>query len=179
MTVLATTHSWDSLLGDEVLAHLQAQLASARRLLQIVLEQGVAIRGREIESVVRLAGILGAELERRQLLEDERTGLLERAGARLGVASGAVTLALLEELMDPGAALQARAASAELRGLLDELQREHFCNRAMMSQELAFLDHLLRLVDRESEAGYDAGGERPVLAPQLLAGRHRVLDLEA
>jgi len=173
VTVLVRTHSSDSLLGDEVLAHLHAQLASARRLLQIVLEQGVAIRGREVEAVVRLAGILGAELERRQLLEHERTGLLERAGARLGVASGAVTLALLEGIMDPGVAVQARAASAELRGLLDELQREHCCNRAMMSQELAFLDHLLRFLARRRENAsrfLDGVASIPGLRPQREIG---------
>ena len=36
-------------LGDDVVAHLDAQIASARRLLSAVLRQGQAIRAREVD----------------------------------------------------------------------------------------------------------------------------------
>ena len=58
--------------------------------------------------------------------------------------------------MPPELAQIARARSAQLRGLLFEAQREHSVNRALMSQELAFLDHLLRLVDGDGPGAYDA-----------------------
>ena len=61
--------------------------------------------------------------------------------------------------MESDAATEARLKSSELRGLLEELQREHTLNRALMSQELAFLDHLLRLADGDSRLGYDAAGD--------------------
>jgi hypothetical protein len=176
MSALATTDQGDAILTDDVLAHLDAQLVAVRRLLQIVLEQGAAIRQRDVHNVVRLAGALQAELQRRKQLEDERVLLLERAGARLGVTAGSVTLSLLEGLMDPGVAGEARTRSSELRGLLSEVQREHVCNRALMHQELAFLDHLLRLVDDGSGA-YNAGGERPT-GNQSLATRRGVFDQE-
>ncbi len=73
-------------LGEEIIAHLDAQIASARGLLGVVLEQGAAIRARDVQAVVRLAGILRGEMGRRQLLEEERTALLARCGERLGVA---------------------------------------------------------------------------------------------
>lgn len=166
------------LLEGDVLAHLDAQLVAARRLLQIVLEQGVAIRNRDVRSVVALTGILQAELQRRSLLESERARLLERAGARLQVAPAAVTLSLLESLLEPRAALVARARTSELRGLLEEAQREHYVNRVLMNQELAFLDHLLRLAGEGDELGYDAAGDRPAPGASASTAGRRMLDLE-
>ena len=66
----------DRALAAEVLAHLDAQIHSARSLLAVVLEQGAAIRAREVAPVVRTAGILRGEMGRRQLLEEERSRLL-------------------------------------------------------------------------------------------------------
>ena len=56
-------------LTREVLAHLDAQIASAQRLLETVLEQGAAIRARDVHTVVRLAGMLHGEMSRRQAIE--------------------------------------------------------------------------------------------------------------
>ncbi len=100
----------DRVLAAEVLAHLDAQIDSARSLLELVLEQGAAIRARDVHTVVRLAGILRGEMGRRQLLEEERARLLARSGERLGVAPEAVTLALLSALMDD-ASVRAREHS--------------------------------------------------------------------
>ncbi len=175
-TVLVVREAGDEVLAGEVLVHLDEQLVAARRLLQVVLEQGVAIRRRDVRGVVELTGELQAELQRRQVLEGQRAELLGRAGTRLGVAAASVTLALLESLMDEATAERARAASSELRGLLEIVQREHYCNRALMSQELAFLDHLLRLAGIGGEKGYDAGGDR-VSSSAANAGGHRMLDL--
>jgi hypothetical protein len=167
----------DTALTGEVLAHLEAQLIAARRLLQVVLEQGVAIRNRDVRGVVQLTGVLQAELQRRQLLETQRLALLQRAGTRLGVPGGSVTLALLETLMDPDSALLGGARSAELRGLLETVQREHHVNRALMGQELAFLDHLLKLAGIGGDESYNAGGDRLATTAAQQTG-HRVFDLE-
>jgi hypothetical protein len=174
--VMAGEH--DAVLAGDVIAHLETQLTSARRLLQIVLKQGEAIRERNVQSVVALTGMLQAEMQRRNLLEDERSRLLDRAGARLGIAPGAVTLTLLSSLMSDDSASLALERSLELRGLLAELKREHQCNRALMQQELAFLDHLLRLADDRADTTYDSVGVRPTATPTLGAQR-RTLDLEA
>jgi flagellar biosynthesis/type III secretory pathway chaperone len=177
MTALPATLEVDAILTADVIRHLDAQLVSVRRLLQIVLEQGAAIRRRDVTNVVSLTGILHAELQRRKLLEDERARLLERAGSRLGVPAAAVTLTLLERLMDSESASGARARSAELRGRLEEVQREHHVNRALMNQELAFLDHLLRLAGQGGDTVYDANGERPAAGRPAMT-THRVFDLE-
>jgi hypothetical protein len=170
------TERADAVLTTEVIAHLEAQLMGARRLLAVVLEQGAAIRNRDVRGVVRLTGVLQAELKRRELLEHERVALLARAGARLGVSAASITMSLLETLMDRESALLAGARSAELRGLLEVIQREHHVNRALMTQELAFLDHLLKLAGIGDET-YSAGGDRLATTAAFLTG-HRVLDLE-
>ncbi|HYB27744.1 MAG TPA: flagellar export chaperone FlgN [Solirubrobacteraceae bacterium] len=167
----------DTILTGEVTAHLEAQLVAARRLLGVVLEQGAAIRNRDVRSVVQLTGLLQAELHRRRLLENERMLLLARAGVRLGSNPASITVGMLETVMDPESAQLAAARSAELRGLLEEIRREHYVNRALMSQELAFLDHLLKLAGLGGDESYNAGGDRLATTAADVTG-HRVLDLE-
>ncbi|HXE43722.1 MAG TPA: flagellar export chaperone FlgN [Conexibacter sp.] len=173
----------DPRLAGDVLAHLEAQLVSARKLLHAVLAQTVAIRAQDVDGVVRQVATFQAELERRARLEEDRARLLARAGALLGMTPAAVTLSQLTTLMAPHDAQLAHARSAELQGLLAELQREHTCNQALMRQELAFLDHLLRLVGAggmgPADAGaYTAGGIRPAHVPYTATARG-ALNLQA
>jgi hypothetical protein len=178
MSVLVSTEQFDSALTSDVIAHLEAQLVSARRLLQVVLEQGAAIRARDVQLVVSLTGTLQAELQRRTVIERDRALLLDRAATHLGVSATAVSMSLLDAIMDPARAPLAHANSAELRGILEEVQREHYVNRALMNQELAFLDHLLRLADADRHLGYDSAGDHNRVTGPRLSSRHRVLDLE-
>jgi hypothetical protein len=176
---LVAPEARDGALGAEVLAHLDAQIDSARRLLQVVLEQGAAIRERDVHTVVRLAGILRGEMGRRQLLEEQRVRLLARCGERLGISGEDVTLGRVSALMEPTAAELASSRSAELRGLLHELQREHTCNRALMQIELGFLDHLMGILAMDGVGGYDTdGSSKPIARPRPSGGLH-VLDLHA
>ena len=163
-----------TMLEAELLTHLDAQLISARRLLGLILEQGKAIRSRDVDGVLGRLAEVQTEMGRRGALEQDRAGLLQRAGASLGVLATEVTLERLCLLVTPAAADSARERSAELRGLLGEIAREHGINRALMRQELSFLSHLTRLIGRETEPGYQAsGGTTP--APSS----HHVLDLQA
>ncbi len=173
-------------LGSEVLAHLDAQIASVQRLLEIVLEQGAAIRARDVHTVVRFAGLLHGELARRQQIEATRSQLLERAGMLLGIPAQAVTLTRLSVLLDPARAQLAAERSAHLRGLLEELRREHACNRALMQIELSFLDHLMQSLALDAGVhSYDARGTTTGMSGGGRAGGRapintlRVLDLSA
>jgi FlgN protein len=163
-------------LEAELLVHLDAQIASARRLLALVLEQGKAIRARDVEGVLARLTDVQTEMGRRGALEQDRAALLQRAGAALSVPAAEVTLERLCALVSPGAAETSRERSAELRGLLAEIAREHGINRALMRQELAFLAHLTRLVGQEPEPGYGRPGGS---AGAPVAPVHRVLDLQA
>jgi hypothetical protein len=168
------------LLASDVLAHLDAQIASVRRLLEIVLEQGAAIRARDVHTVVRLAGLLHGELARRSQIEENRSLLLERAGAQLGISAQAVTLTRLSVLLHPAHAQLAAERSARLRGLLEELRREHSCNRALMQIELSFLDHLMQSLSLDAGVhSYDPRGSTTSGANAARHGALRVLDLQA
>jgi hypothetical protein len=169
----------DRALAAEVLTHLDAQIESARSLLEVVLEQGAAIRARDVHTVVRLAGILRGEMGRRQLLEEERARLLARSGERLRVPGEAVTLALLSTLMDDAGSERANTRSAELRGLLHELQREHTSNRTLMQIELGFLDHLMGMLSLDGVNGYDTHGSSTHITRSRPNGGLHVLDLQA
>ena len=166
-----------TMLEAELLAHLDAQVASARRLLALVLEQGKAIRERDVDGVLGRLADVQTEMGRRGGLEQERAALLQRAGGALGVPATEVTLERLCALVSPGAAEAARLRSGELRGLLAEIAREHGINRALMRQELTFLSHLTRLIGNDAEPGY-----RPPGASGPAAGvrsSHHALDLQA
>jgi hypothetical protein len=172
--------------GTDVLRHLDAQIASARRLLDAVLRQGAAIRNRDVDGVLARLGEMQAEMERRSGLERDRVRILTQAGQGLGVPAHVVTLDALSNLLAPHEALAAKGRSAELKGLLAEVQREHVTNRALMRQELAFLSHLTRQLGVDGEdVGYRPPSEpgatmRATLDPAAQPVRvRRALDLEA
>jgi flagellar FlgN protein len=162
----------DQVLSSAVLAHLETQIVSARRLLGSILAQGAAIRGRDVEAVLARLADVKAEMSQRAMLEEQRTNLLVRAGISLGVPAPQVTLDAMTTLMPANEAARARQRSAELRGLLSEIAREHGINRALMRQELSFLDHLVRLIGQEPDTGYSPGGTES-------APTYRVVDAQA
>ena len=167
----------DAALTNEVIAHLEAQLVAARRLLQVVLEQGVGDPRPRRQARRGADRRAPAELHHRRQLETERIALLERAGARLGVAGASVSMAMLETLMDPESALLAGARSAELRGLLEVVQREHHVNRALMSQEWRSSITFSSWPGIAGDESYNAGGDRLATTAAQTTG-HRVFDLE-
>jgi hypothetical protein len=186
VTATALTAGAPTAFGTDVLRHLDAQLASARRLLDAVLRQGAAIRSRDVDGVLSRLAEMQAEMERRAALERDRVRILTQAGGGLGVPAHVVTLDALAQLLGPHEAQAARARSAELRGVLAEVQREHLVNRALMRQELAFLSHLTRQLGVDGEdVGYRPPSEpgatmRATLDPAAQPVRvRRALDLEA
>jgi hypothetical protein len=143
----------DHVLPAAVGRHLEQQISSAGRLLDLVLRQGEAIRERDVEAVLARLSDIQVEMAARESLERQRTELIRRAAVRLGVPPVEVGLPALAGLAPPAEAERLLARSAELRGLLAEIAREHGINRALMRQELTFLDHLLRISGEESRPG--------------------------
>jgi hypothetical protein len=156
-----------------VLQHLRQQLASARRLLGIMLAQSDAIRKQDVESVLARLTDLQGELGTRQQLETERDALLAQVASALGRNVDDLELDDLLSVCQPAEVEAVRAASLELRGLLLEIGRVHDQNRVLIRQELSFLDHLMRLMSGSPQAGYKPGGWAS--APQTLS----VLDAKA
>lgn len=167
-----------TVLEAELLVHLDSQINSARQLLKLVLAQGSAIRERNTEAVLARLADIQSEMVRRGRLENDRTNLLQRAGIALGMPATNVTLERLCSLITPSAAGSAMERSAELRGLLAEIAREHGINRALMRQELTFLSHLTRLIGHEAEPGYSPPNGARANAPAA-SSPYRALDLQA
>lgn len=168
----------DPLLTNDVIAHLDAQIASAARLLEIVMKQHAAIGERDIDGVVHEVSAFQAEFQRRTRIEDERARLLARAGAALGLSPAEVTVTRMTMLMDSHHAQVAQTRSGELQRLLSELTRQHALNQSLMRQELAFLDHLLNVVEPNAALGYEPGGTVHSMPVAKLPGHHS-LDLHA
>jgi hypothetical protein len=168
-------------LGTVLLRHLEQQLASVRTLLDLTVKQGAAIKARDVDAVVRRLSDINVEVSRRERIEGERAALLEHAGAALGKPPAEVTLSDMAPLLAPAESATAEARSSELRGLLAEVQRETQLNRALMRQELSFLDHLLRLAGHPSEPGYRPTGEQRLTSSPSTPGlaARRLFDSEA
>jgi flagellar biosynthesis/type III secretory pathway chaperone len=147
--------------------HLERQLASARRLLQTVIAQRDAIRAQDVESVLARLAEVQQEMGRRMQLERERDVLLEQASTALRRPASDLTLEMILVLLPGDDAVQARALSAELRGTLSETARIHGQNRVLIRQELAFLDHLMRVLSGTPEGAYSAAGGSST-RPQVL-----------
>ena len=165
--------------AQQVLGHLDAQIESTERLLEGVLRQGEAVRRRDVDTVLAIMAAIQQEMDARGRLEQQRTHLLRTAGAQLGLPASDVTLERMSALLPGAAAEQAAARSAHLRGLLATIEREHAVNRALMRQELSFLDHLVRLIGGDTEgAGYTNTARRPAARPATASRMLRSSSLQ-
>lgn len=164
----------DGLQPGEVLAHLDEQIASSRRLLQALIAQTDAIRQHEVEQVLMRLREIQVEIGGRARLELDREALLERAANALGVAPATLDIQAILPLLPEHERRPALARSAELRGLAKEIQQIHQHNRILIRQELAFVDHLLRAMSGAPQGGYTPEGAG-TSAPATLA----TLDLRA
>jgi hypothetical protein len=138
-----------------LIEHLERQLASAQRLLQTVIAQRDAIRAQDV--LARLAEVQ-QEMGRRMQLERDRDVLLDQASTALRRPASDLTLEMILVLVPAGDVERARTLSAELRGTLSETARIHGQNRVLIRQELAFLDHLMRVLSGTPEGAYSAAG---------------------
>jgi hypothetical protein len=138
--------------------HLERQLESNRRLLQIVLAQAEAIKVQDVQTVLARLADVQHEMVRRAQIERERDALLRTAAQVLRVPADQVTLDMLLTLTPEPTASKVRALSAELKGLLAEVARIHRQNRVLIRQELLFLDHLMRVMSGAPQAGYTSVG---------------------
>ncbi len=143
-------------LGGRLLAHFSVQLDSASRLLDLTIKQQAAIRARDVDTVLTGLAAIQSEMDGRAALERERMTLLNAVGQHLNVPAHTVTLEQMTTLLHPEEADLARQASAQLRGMLTEIQNQHQLNRQLMKQELAFLDHLIRMLSGNQASPYSA-----------------------
>lgn len=150
----------------ELTTHLERQVESSRRMLAVVLSQACAIRERDVDSVLQTLAEMQGEMLQRAKLEDERSDLIGRAADTLELSPAGIDLETMLRVEPVGERARARALSAELTGLLSEIQRVHDQNRVLIRQELSFLDHLMRMLAGTVRTGYSPAGTTH--APQLV-----------
>lgn len=167
-------------LGRELLGHLDEQLRSIERLQSAVTALGVAVSARDAPAVVLHTGTIEAETTFRGTLEERRTALLVRGGALLGIEPWQVTVSALCTLISPLEATTAQERSERLVAATEAVHHDHRCNRALMQQELTFIDHLRRLGGNLSDVTYEPPTGARVPSPSTPAALpNRVLDLQA
>lgn len=142
----------------QLLSHLARQLESARALLANVLGQNEAIRRQDVTTLLVRLGDLQGEMANRRRLELERDLLIRDAAIELGMSEDEVDLDRILELLPDEESQRARLDSAELRGLLTEISRVHQQNRVLIRQELAFVDHLMRVLGGVPQGPYSPLG---------------------
>jgi FlgN protein len=143
---------------SRLLDHMHRQLASSRRLLEIVLSQSAAIRRQDTEAVLASLSDVQAEMAYRAQLETEREVIFDTAASQHGVATELLDLETILVGVPAEEADEARSLSAELVGLVREIGRIHEQNRVLLRQELAFLDHLMRALSGTPQGGYSPTG---------------------
>lgn len=94
------------------------------------------------------------EMGERRRLETERAELIAAAAALLALPADDVDLEVLVALGPSEEADTSRRLSAELKGIVGEIERRHIENRVLVRQELAFLDHLMRAIAGAPQGGY-------------------------
>lgn len=142
----------------ELVTHLDRQIRSSKRLLELVLAQSSAIRARDVDGVLARLAELQGEMAQRLMLEQERERLIATAAGRLGIRADDVDIEAIISLEPTADGGPARRLSAELRGLVEETARIHAQNQVLIKQELSFLDHLMRLLSGSWQAGYSPTG---------------------
>lgn len=146
---------------NDLLTHLDKQIRSSKRLLEIVVAQREAIRTRDVDGVLARLAELQGEMAQRLVLEQERERLIGAAATRLGLPFEEVDIEGILSLEPGRDGGPARRLSAELKGLVDETARIHAQNQVLIKQELSFLDHLMRLLSGSWQAGYSPTGQTP------------------
>jgi hypothetical protein len=141
-----------------VLEHMDKQIESSRRLLGLLLAQTDAIHARDVETLLARLGDVQAEMAVRQGLEVERDALLRRAAVELNLVPETIDLDALVDAVPLHEREAVRRGGAELRGLVLEIQRVHDQNRVLLRQELSFVDHLMRVLSGQPQAGYSVNG---------------------
>lgn len=149
----------------ELIAHLEAQVTSAERLLATVVAQTAAIKTQDVPELVARLGDVQTELGVRKQLELERERLIQGAATRRGVAAESIDLEALLEGVPAEPAARIRTLSSHLRKVLAQVAQVHGSNRVLIRQELTFVDHLLRVLSGTPQAGYSSGGWSSVPSP--------------
>ena len=143
----------------DLIDHLERQLESSRRLLGSCSPRATRSARQDVEAVLARLADVQAEMVNRARLERERDALL-RAG-RAPRSACAATSSTLEDLLVAAARQTRRSARASCRPSCGPARRGRPGARpepVLIRQELAFLDHLMRVLSGAPQGGYSPTG---------------------
>jgi hypothetical protein len=161
-------------IAHELCLNLGEQARVWRRLLDLSQAQLAALQQQDVHAVHALLQELEVAMLDRSRTEVRRAMLLEQAGSKLGMPAADVTRDHIVAHCDEPLALELTRAADELRVLVVELDAVVARNAAMLEQELAIIDVLVRGATVDTSARMTYGK----LGVQDEAPRLRLLDAQ-
>ncbi|MCW2924151.1 MAG: hypothetical protein JWM98_1555 [Thermoleophilia bacterium] len=161
-------------IAHELCLNLEEQTRVWRRLLDLSHAQLAALEVQDVHSVHAILQEVEIAMLDRSRTEVRRGVLLAQAGALLEIAPDQVTRDIIAEHCDAPLGQALAVAAEELRALVVELDAVVGRNTAMLEQELAIIEVLVRgaTIDTSAQKTYGKHGM------QQEAPRLRLLDAQ-
>lgn len=161
-------------IAHELCTNLEDQVRVWRRLLDLSQAQLTALQSQDVHSVHAILQEIEMTMLDRSRTELRRSMLVEQAATELGVPSSEVTRDLVMQRCDAPIATALETASSELRELVTGLDDVVARNTALLEQELAIIEIMVRgaTEDRSVRTTYGKSGN------QSDAPRLRLLDAQ-
>ena len=161
-------------IAHELCLNLGEQSRVWRRLLDLSQAQLTALKAQDVHSVHAVLQEIEIAMLDRSRTEVRRGVLLAQAGALLNMAPEAITRDVIAANCDAPLGAALAQAAEELRALVVELDAVVARNSAMLEQELAIIEVLVRgaTVDTKAQKTYGKHGM------QQEAPRLRLLDAQ-
>jgi len=155
-------------IAHELGTNLDEQTRVWRRLLDLSQAQLVALQAQDVHGVHAVLQELEMAMLDRSRTEVRRSMLIEQAAAELGIPADDVTRDRIAEACDAPIGEALARAAEELRVLVVELDAVVGRNTAMLEQELAIIEVLVKGVTTDTTAKktytkHGAQGETPRL----------------
>ena len=147
-------------------ARLAEQVEVQHRLLELADSQALALRDGDLEALRAIVAEQEASVLESGRLERERAEEARRLCGALGLAADA-TIAELAAVLPNDEAAAVERESRALRLAVAELREASSRNRALIEQELALIDDVVRHVIVGEPTSYN-GRELPVVPRRLL-----------
>lgn len=155
---------------NEIVVNLDDQVRVYRRLLDLSQAQLVALQAQDVRTVHAILQEIELAMLERSKVDQRRSEVLMHIAQQLGIALEDVTASLLQQRADAPIGEAIANASAELRGLVGDLDGVVARNRALLEHELAIIDHMVHgMTTVPDKPTYAAdGGQREAARLKLL-----------
>jgi hypothetical protein len=141
-----------------LIAVLRRQADSLEAALLLTEAQTSAIARRDIDAVSSLAISLETEVVTGRRLEQKRRGFAASLANALGVEEQDTTLGTLAAALPKTDARALLAAGETVIRAVERLARQSAANRVLLENELAVIDHVMRIAHHSEPVSYRGSG---------------------